>query len=204
MSGERPPAPSVAGLPAAGVPSVIATERTDPMGGGGARPRPAPAAVDVIQLVVFRVGAEEYALDILRIKEIINPLRVTLVPKAPRFIEGVVELRGTILPVVDLRKRFDLPPTPMTRRSKYVIVGTHGRVVGLIVDAVSETLRVPRADLKPPPAFVGEAVASDYFLGVCYLKGRILFLLNLETILTSQERIHLGGLAAERRDPGSR
>jgi purine-binding chemotaxis protein CheW len=180
----------------------VAGERTDPI--AAARPKPAAAPAEVIQLVVFRVGAEEYALDILRIKEIINPLRVTLVPRAPRFIEGVVELRGTILPIVDMRKRFDLPPTPMTRRSKYIIVGVQGRVLGLIVDAVSETLRVARADLRPPPAFGPDAAAADYFMGACYLKGRILFVVNLDTLLTSQERVHLGGAGAARPDGGAR
>ena len=78
---------------------------------------------ELIQLVAFRVGEGLYAVDILRIKEIINPLKITQVPKAPPFIEGVIELRGAILPIVDLRKRFDLPATPTTRTSKIIIVG---------------------------------------------------------------------------------
>lgn len=164
-------------------------------GGFGSPTRPEVPGVPMVQLVVFRVGSEEYGLDILRIKEIINPLRITPVPRAPAFVEGVVELRGTIVPVVDMRKRFDLPATPPTRRSKYLIVAIGGRIMGLIVDAVSETLRLPLADLKPAPAVGGEGQVSDYFLGACYLKGRILLVINLDTILTSSEKISIGGSA---------
>ncbi len=164
---------------------------------------PAPhepaAPTDLVQLVVFRVGGEEYALDILRIKEVINPLRITPVPKAPRFIEGVIELRGAIVPVVDMRKRFDLKPAPLGRKGKYLIVGIQGRIVGLVVDAVVETLRVGRADLRPPPGLMEGAAAADYFVGVCYLKGRMIFVLNLGTILSSNEQVSLGPLHAAAR-----
>jgi len=163
-----------------------------PTGAGrGAAARPDAAAAEV-QLVVFRVGAEEYGLDILRIKEVINPLRITAVPRAPAFVEGVVELRGTIVPVVDMRKRFELPPTPLGRRGKYIIVGLQGRVVGLVVDAVVETVRVSKAAVKSPPELFADALAAEFFEGVCYLKGRILFVLNLDKIITSQERLRLG------------
>src|SRR6185503_14313339 len=108
------------------------------------------------QLVAFSVADGDYAIDIMRIKEIINPVRVTQVPKAPPFIEGVIELRGAILPVVDLRKRFDLPATPPTRASKLliVVIEVAGRrmIVALVVDGVSEPIRVARDEVRPPPA----------------------------------------------------
>ena len=120
--------------------------------GGGAteRAQDAASASSSTQLVAFGVADGEYALDIMRIKEIINPVAVTPVPKAPPFIEGVIELRGAILPIVDVRKRFDLSPTPATRATKYPdrrrsIVGEQRIIVGLVVDRVSEPLRVPRA-----------------------------------------------------------
>ena len=167
-----------------------------PVHGGASGPVRAEApSVPTVQLVVFRVGSEEYGLDILRIKEIINPLRITPVPRAPVFVEGVVELRGTIVPVVDMRKRFDLPATPLGRRGKYIVVGIQGRVVGLVVDGVMETLRVPRPDVKSPPELFADALAAEFFDGVCYLKGRILFILNLDKILTSHERLRLGAMA---------
>jgi purine-binding chemotaxis protein CheW len=164
-------------------------------GGSPGAPGSAAGARDLIQLVVFRVGSEEYAVDILRMKEIINPLRITPVPRAPSFVEGVVELRGTILPVVDMRKRFGLPAKPLGRRGKYIIVGIRGRVVGLIVDGVVETLRLPRAELRPPPALMEGAAAAEYFAGVCYLGGRILMVLDLDRVLAPHERDSLGGPA---------
>jgi purine-binding chemotaxis protein CheW len=151
---------------------------------------PEPAAL--IQLATFLVGSEEYALDIMRIKEIIHPLKITPVPKVPRFIEGVVELRGAIIPIVDLRKRFDLPMTPQTRSSKYIIVGIEGRIVGLVVDGVGEVLRIGRADVRATPMLEGDA--AQYFQGVCHHGGRIIFVLDIDKVLSSQEKITLAGL----------
>jgi purine-binding chemotaxis protein CheW len=150
---------------------------------------------ELVQLAAFRIGGEEYAIDIMRIKEIIHPLKITKVPRAPRFIEGVVELRGAILPIVDLRKRFELPNLEMTRASKYIIVTMEKRILGLVVDAVSEVLRVPRKDVKPPPefGFVGGA-SAPFFSGVCHVGDRIIMVLDLNQILTRQEKIDLGTL----------
>jgi purine-binding chemotaxis protein CheW len=145
-----------------------------------------------IQLATFMVGSEEYALDIMRIKEIIHPLKITPVPKVPTFIEGVVELRGAIIPVVDLRKRFDLPMTPATRSSKYIIVGIEGKIVGLVVDAVGEVLRIARSEVRAASMLEGEA--ERYFLGVCHHGGRIIFVLDIDRVLSSQEKISLAGL----------
>src|SRR5262249_28909654 len=117
--------------------------------GGIGRPRlgapPVKKAAELLQLVAFSVGPGQYALGIIRIKEIINPVRITPVPKAPAFIEGVIELRGTILPVVDMRKRFDLDAPAPSRSTKFLVVtiDVSGRrmIVALIVDGVSEPLR---------------------------------------------------------------
>jgi purine-binding chemotaxis protein CheW len=158
------------------------------------RPLPAPTnPSEIVQLASFYVGAEEYAIDIMGIKEIINPIRITPVPKAPGFIEGVVELRGAILPVVDLRKRFDLPVTVPNRATKYIIVAIEGRIVGLIVDRVSKFLRVTRADVRSPPALV-EGESAGFFTGVCHQGGRIVMVLDVDRILSSQEKISLTAL----------
>ena len=156
---------------------------------------------EIVQLCGFRIGDEEYALDIMRIKEIINPLAITRVPRAASFIEGVVELRGTILPVVDMRKRFDLPPLTseqmedyaVRRARKYLIVPIEGRLVGMIVDRVSDVLRVSRDAIRPPPLLTQNDNAR-YFAGVCHHRGRILMVLDLDAILSSSERISLAGL----------
>jgi purine-binding chemotaxis protein CheW len=164
---------------------------------GAARP---VRSDELVQLAAFRIGGEEYAIDIMRIKEIIHPLRITKVPKAPPFIEGVVELRGTILPVVDLRKRFDIPGPTLTRATKYIIIALGGRILGLIVDAVSEVLRVPRRDIKPPPQLGFGALGPTFFSGVCHLGDRIVMILDIDEILSPGERLDLGAAVAVQED----
>jgi purine-binding chemotaxis protein CheW len=177
-----------------------------------------------VQLVAFRVGEGLYAVDILRIKEIINPLKITAVPKAPQFIEGVIELRGAILPIVDLRKRFDLPATPATRTTKFIIVaidvGGRRMIVGLIVDGVLEPLRVQQDQIRPAPSLATGETA--YFSGVVNRRRAqreqqqqgsareerrrnnesseegIFMLLDLDAILSSKEKITLAGLDGDK------
>jgi purine-binding chemotaxis protein CheW len=174
------------------------------MGGWGALEQTrAPKAVELLQLVSFSVADGEYALDIMRIKEIINPVEVTRVPRAPEFIEGVIGLRGAILPIVDMRKRFDLPVSPRQRSTKYVIVGIDvggGRragapermIVGLVVDKVSEPLRIPRGEVRPAPALTQSG--TPYFSGAVRHHGRILMIVDLDAVLSTQEKLSLAGL----------
>jgi purine-binding chemotaxis protein CheW len=164
---------------------------------------------EIVQLAAFTVGDQQYALDIMRIKEIINPLAITKVPKSPPFIEGVVELRGAILPVVDMRKRFDLPATAPGRASKYLIVAIEGVagaadapgqrwIVGLIVDGVQEVIRVPRPEIRPAPAMAQSAEAR-YFSGVCHHRDRIVMVLDLAALLSPAERATLERFAGSGR-----
>ncbi|HEX4458872.1 MAG TPA: chemotaxis protein CheW [Polyangia bacterium] len=163
---------------------------------GDPRARAAPR-VELAQLVAFGVGPGEYALDIMRIKEIINPVAVTPIPKAPHFIEGVIELRGAILPVVDVRKRFDLEASPAVRAMKYLIVGIDvgetRMIVGLVVDRVSEPLRVPKSEIKGAPQLTTEERA--YFNGVVHHQGRMLMVLDVDALLSSSEKQILSGMA---------
>jgi purine-binding chemotaxis protein CheW len=159
--------------------------------------RPQKRADEGIQLVGFRVGDGEYALDIMRVKEIINPVKVTPVPKAPPFIEGVIELRGAILPVVDMRRRFELPAAAPTRTTKIMIVALEiaekRMVVGLVVDGVSEPLRIGRDQIKPAPQLVeGEA---RYFSGVLHHDQRIFMVLEMDRLLSPAEKLLLSGMA---------
>ncbi len=168
--------------------------------GGIGRPRigvqPAKKAAELLQLVAFSVGEGQYALDIMRIKEIINPVRITPVPKAPAFIEGVIELRGAILPVVDLRKRFDLEAPAPGRATKFLVVtiDVSGRrmIVALIVDGVSEPLRVPADEVRAAPALAQSEQA--YFSGVVHRAERIYMILDIDAILSSREKVTLAGL----------
>jgi purine-binding chemotaxis protein CheW len=153
-------------------------------------PSPSPAR----QLATFVVGAQGYALDIMRIKEIIQPVPITRVPGAPGFMEGVIELRGVILPVVDLRKRFELPVTPPTRASKYVLVTLDDRIVALVVDGVAEFVKKGPDDIRPTPSLLPGTPEARFFTGVFNHQGRILMVLDIDRILSSAERISLAHL----------
>ncbi len=150
-------------------------------------------AAGSLQVARFFVGDEEYALDIMRIKEIINPVPITRVPRAPAFVEGIIELRGAFLPVVDLRKRFGLPARPPERETKYVIVSLEGRVVGLVVDRVTEVSRVDAEQIGEPPSMAVDRQAR-LFAGAIKSGGRIVMLLDLDAVLSASERDELRGM----------
>lgn len=144
---------------------------TSPRASGGsvgpAAVRPPP--VDhLVELCAFRVGSEEYVIDLRRIREILQPLPVTPIPRSPEFLEGVMNLRGEAIPVVDVRKRLGTPAA--SARPKVLVVNVAGRLLGLLVDAVSEVVRIPRSAIGPPPLLA--AAGPRLFLGVCGARDR--------------------------------
>jgi len=153
----------------------------------------AAAESDVVQLTAFRVGNEEYVIDIMRVREIIRPLPVTKVQKGPRFVEGVINLRGEVIPVVDMRRRFDLSVDEHGGR-KIIIVTVESRIIGLIVDAVTEVVRVSRSSIRPAPRLL-DIEQAPYFLGVCHYKGRTLLLLHVKHIIGSEGAIDVESAA---------
>ncbi len=134
---------------------------------------PAPAARrsrveiegPVVELFAFRVGSEEYVVDLHRVREVVAPLPVRRMPRIPPYLEGVVDLRGEVVPVVDVRRRFGLTAGTPTRKTKLLLVQVAGMPLGLVVDAVTEVVRVPRAAIRPAPALARRA-APRLFLGV--------------------------------------
>lgn len=148
---------------------------------------------EFLQVVTCRLDREEFAVDILRVQEINRMVEVTRVPKAPHFVEGVINLRGRIIPVLDLRRRFGVPDAERTARSRIVVVNVRGRVVGLIVDSVTEVLRIPRATVEPPPS-LGATTGAEFILGVGRINDRLLTLLDLNRLLTPGEVGALDGL----------
>lgn len=147
----------------------------------------------IVQLAAFRVGGEEYVVDIMRVREIIRPMAITPVRKGPRFVEGVISLRGAVIPIVDLRRRFDLPDAESPLR-KIVIVMIEGRTVGLMVDSVTEVVRVSRSAIRAAPGLL-EADRAPFFLGVCEYRGRTLVLLNVKKVISTDEPIELPAAA---------
>jgi purine-binding chemotaxis protein CheW len=147
-------------------------------------------ATSTTTIVVFRMGGEEFGTEIGNVVEVLEYRAPVRVPKAPDFLEGVIYLRDSILPVVDLRKRMEIPTTPPTADTRFLVVLIDEERVALTVDAVVEVAHLRGADLaEPPPFFRG--VAAEYLHGMGKLRDRMVIVLKVERILTSQERIAL-------------
>lgn len=142
------------------------------------------------QLVVFDLAGEAYGVDIGTVREIIRTQAVTHVPNAPDFVEGVINLRGKVIPIVDLRKRFGLPVAEQTPDSRVVVVDIAGEDIGVIVDAVIEVLRLSDDAIEPASAII-TTEDSYYMQGIAKLGDRLLILLDLEKVLSHEERASL-------------
>ncbi len=142
---------------------------------------------EIIQLVSFTLGEEEYGIDILRVQEINRMMEITHVPKCAYFVEGVVNLRGKVIPVLDLRKRFGLEPKN-TKETRIIVVDIDGRMVGLIVDSVSEVLRLPKETIEPTPPMVSTSIDAQCIKGVGKLEDRLIIIIDIEKFLSEEEK----------------
>ncbi len=149
-----------------------------------------------LQLVCFRMGGEEFALGIMRIREIVRPQRIARVPRAPSFVEGVINLRGEILPVVDLRRRLGLPGEADERRNRFLVVGLERNVAVFVVDEVTGVVRVPREAILPAPPLV-RGIDAECLIGVLPIGDRLVMLLHPERILSAAESRELRQLSLE-------
>lgn len=146
---------------------------------------------DVLQLVTFRLGNEEFSVDILKVQEIIRDMELTRVPRAPDFVEGVINLRGRVIPVIDLRNRFGFESCDKTSETRIIVIDVNDRTVGLRVDGVSEVLRLPADTVEPAPSLVTGS-GSDYISGVGKVDERLIILLDVGKLLSESERETLG------------
>lgn len=138
-----------------------------------------------LQLVTFEVAGEEFAVDILAVQEINRMMELTRVPHSPPEVEGVINLRGKIIPVLDLRKRFKLAPGKRDESNRIIVVEVGGRVVGFIVDQVHEVLRIDSGIVEPAPAMVC-SIDSEFISGVGKLNDRLLILLDVNRLFAAQ------------------
>jgi len=149
-----------------------------------------PQQHDQRQYLTFMLGRETFALGILAIKEILEYSAPTEVPLMPAFIRGVVNLRGAVVPVIDLCARFGRPSTPPGRKTCIVIVETcvegESHVLGVVVDAVNEVLEIPDSDIEPPPSF-GAAIRADFIQGMGKVRGRFVIVLRADRVLSVAE-----------------
>lgn len=141
-----------------------------------------------IQLVSFFLGEEEFGADILMVQEIIRMQPITRVPNAPHFVEGVINLRGKVIPIVDLRKRLNVDGVEDKRKVRVIVVDVEGQIAGFIVDSVSQVLRIPKNTIEPAPSIVVAGIDSEYITGVSKLNDKLLILLDFNKILTKREK----------------
>ncbi len=136
---------------------------------------------DILQLVTFLIGNEEFAVDILYVQEINRMLQITKVPNAPEFVEGVVNLRGRVIPVIDLRTRLGLAKKEADNNTRIIVIEVGGNTLGFLVDAVKEVLRIPASITEAPPE-LASGIDSEYIKSVGKLEDRLLILIDLEKI----------------------
>ncbi len=151
------------------------------------------ASVASQQFTVFTIGELEYGVDIMRISQITQPQAIRLVPRASAFIDGVIELRGAVIPIIDLRCRFGLEPQRATRATKHIIVRVNRQLLGLIVDGVVGMQRVERSAIRPTPAWITGPEAA-VFSGVCRREDQLVLRVDLTALVSSEESLKLGEL----------
>ncbi len=157
---------------------------------------PAQAGERAGKYLVFHLGREEFGIQVLKVREIMGIQDITAVPQTPAYLKGVINLRGKVIPVVDLRLKFGLPELEYSQRTCIIVVQVAGEagplLMGIVVDGVAEVLNLAEADIEDTPEF-GEEVAVTYLLGMAKIKGKVKILLDIDQVLTNQE---LQGLEA--------
>lgn len=154
------------------------------------------------QLIRFRVGDEEYGLDILRVKEIIQIRAITRLPRAPSFVRGIINLRGDIVPIIDLRERFGLESRTGTDAARVIVVDVEGRLLGLVVDGASQVVRLPAGQIDPPPPLIG-GLSAGFVEGIGRIGDLLVILLDLERLLDADEKRAMDTLEAGIPHPGT-
>ncbi|MBF0361291.1 MAG: purine-binding chemotaxis protein CheW [Oligoflexia bacterium] len=140
--------------------------------------------------LTFRLADEEYGLEILKVQEIIGLMAVTRVPKMPKFVRGIINLRGKLIPVIDMRTKFLLPEVEDTEKTCVIVVQTQTKdeklIMGIIVDTVSEVLNIVQNELEAPPS-IGSKLDNEYMLGIGKVHNRVVILLDLDNVLCESE-----------------
>ncbi|MFA7621707.1 MAG: chemotaxis protein CheW [Aminobacteriaceae bacterium] len=142
------------------------------------------------QLVVFGLGKEEFGIDISRVREIVKLQNITTIPQSMDFVEGIVNLRGQIVPIVDLCKRFLVADRSesVDAERRIIVVNMSGQNIGILVDGVSEILRIPDESIEPTPPIVASGISSDFIRGVAKVEGRLIIFLDLDRIFSAEEQ----------------
>lgn len=157
--------------------------------------------LDEEQMVVFRLADEQFGVRINQVQEITKLSKITKVPRAPRYVEGVVNLRGDVIPVIDLRKRFELEGKEYNQFTRIIVSDLNKKKVGIIVDEVLEVLRVSRRYMEGAPDIVQDQNIQRFLEGIANLSERMIMMLNLENILQANEWQKLAGISGPEKPP---
>jgi purine-binding chemotaxis protein CheW len=170
--------------------TMVATRQDNPASGR--------ADQRIGKYLTFRLGNEEFAIQVLRVREIMGIQEITAVPQTPEYVKGVLNLRGKVIPVVDLRLKFGMLELEYTQRTCIIVAQIESRarklLIGIIVDGVSEVLTLQASDIEDTPDF-GNGVETPYILGMAKIKGKVKILLDIDMVLTAQEMQGLEGMA---------
>ena len=142
------------------------------------------------QMISFAIGEEHYGVDIQEVKEVIRIREITQLPKAPTFVKGVINLRGDVIPIIDLREKFGLEQLDYTEVTRVIVVEVDGKSIGMVVDSVSNVIKIPQDEIEPPPQLVGE-LSGEYLRGIGKLGEKLIVLISIDKILTTDEKIEL-------------
>lgn len=148
-----------------------------------------------LQVVTFALGSEEYGVDIAQVQEINRMVSITHVPRAPQFMEGVINLRGQLIPIIDLRSRFGMERSEKTKHTRIVVTEIGSRRIGMVVDSVSEVLRIPVEQIEDAPDLVA-GVDTEYIRGVGKMGDRLIIMLDLGRVISGTEKVELAKLEA--------
>ena len=159
-------------------------------------------SIEERQLVVFDLAGEHYGVDIATVREIIQMQTVTKVPGSVSFVEGLINLRGVVIPVVDLRERFGLGSAERDKDTRIMVIHSHGQDIGMIVDSVTEVLRIPSDSIEPPSTVVASS-ESQYLLGTAKLPDRLVILLDVERLLSNGDVESISAVASANEAKGS-
>jgi purine-binding chemotaxis protein CheW len=160
-----------------------------------ARDANAAQATGTLQLVSFQLARELYGIEITRVREIILITEITRVPQTPHYVKGLINLRSTVIPVIDLRALFGLPENELTDDSRIMVLQASGKTIGVVVDAVSEVLRVKEEQVSPPPPTVA-GMGKEYLTGLVKLGKQLLILLDIDKILGEETSKALSAISA--------
>ncbi len=150
------------------------------------------------QLIRFTVGTEEYGLELLHVKEIMRMHQITRLPQSPHCVKGIFSLRGEVIPIIDLRDRLGLPPLQQSSTTRIIVVEVEDQPVGLAVDSASQVMRIPTAQITPPPPVMG-GFSQELICGVGKIDEQLVILLDVDGILSHEEKLQLGNMRTEAR-----